>query len=401
MAKPEHSNDRLAIRAGSLGPVPACSLVFRPLTVLLGAQGTGKSLVAQSLYFFRDLRRIVQMAGAEFEGEVSERMTDANLAGLVATALDGLRSPHRRFAVFANPKATVEYTTMTGGSVETINLQGVTRQAKPNKKLLFRARDALAGRPLKSRALFLPAERLLYSQLVNATSMAALRLPSTFIAFAGWMEVAAAVMEDWPDGVPDTEEGRWVWAHAQTMLGGAPYRHHRSWKWKVEGSGTTFDIDMASSGQRANWPLAALAAALFSLRARKQLVSGFTLFVEEPEIHVHPRAQRVLTEILAFLVRHGFRVIVTTHSLVGVYVLNNLLRSHLLPEEALRGVPRPELRLDPDDVEVYLLEQGRAPRSIVDRAESFIDEAALGSVADELGSELARIDLLLATQGGR
>ena len=40
--------DVFTISGGALGPVPACELSIRPFTVFVGAQGTGKSLVAQT-----------------------------------------------------------------------------------------------------------------------------------------------------------------------------------------------------------------------------------------------------------------------------------------------------------------------------------------------------------------
>src|SRR5215510_1486272 len=47
--------DIFTISGGALGPVPACELQIRPFTVFVGAQGSGKSLVAQTLYAFEEL----------------------------------------------------------------------------------------------------------------------------------------------------------------------------------------------------------------------------------------------------------------------------------------------------------------------------------------------------------
>ena len=51
---------------------------------------------------------------------------------------------------------------------------------------------------------------------------------------------------------------------------------------------------------------------------------GQTIYLEQPEIHLHPRAQLALAEVLASAVRRGVRLIVETHSstlLLGVQTL--------------------------------------------------------------------------------
>jgi len=148
---------------------------------------------------------------------------------------------------------------------------------------------------------------------------------------------------------------------------------------------------MASSGQRANWSIPYIGRTLFSLRGTGDIATELTLFVEEPEIHLHPGAQRELVKILALLVNRGFRVVVTTHSLTVLYTLNNLLQASKLGSRHSDDVPGPELRLDPDQVSVYAFEAGREPRQLVDREKAFVDERDLGLVAEELSAELNRI----------
>lgn len=51
-----------------------------------------------------------------------------------------------------------------------------------------------------------------------------------------------------------------------------------------------------------------------------------TLFIEEPEAHLHPRAQTKIAITLARLVRAGVRVIITTHSNWLLQQIGNLIR---------------------------------------------------------------------------
>ncbi|MGK3969191.1 AAA family ATPase [Sorangium sp. So ce118] len=54
---------------------------------------------------------------------------------------------------------------------------------------------------------------------------------------------------------------------------------------------------------------------------------GDTLLIDEPEMNAHPEAQVRLTELIAYLVNRGVRVVLTTHSPYIVDHLNNLIRA--------------------------------------------------------------------------
>ena len=120
--------------------------------------------------------------------------------------------------------------------------------------------------------------------------------------------------------------------------------------------------------------------------------AGATIYVEEPEIHLHPGAQRVFVEILAMLVRQGFRVVVTTHSLTVLYTINNLVQAGRLPPEIDRpGLPPKGLRLLPEEVEAYLFRRDGTVDTLVNRKNGFINEAELGTVSDELQGQMNQI----------
>ncbi len=52
--------------------------------------------------------------------------------------------------------------------------------------------------------------------------------------------------------------------------------------------------------------------------------SGQLVYIEEPELHLHPRAQSAMAEVLANAARRGVKVVIETHSnllLLGVQTL--------------------------------------------------------------------------------
>jgi hypothetical protein len=395
--------DHFAITSGALGPVGPCKLEIRPLTIFVGRQGTGKSLVSQVLYAFEELPFLAQLIAAKNRSKNS-------LGGeqIFALILDQLRSAERRFAAFAEDNLALNW--HRGGSWEGVvpehqtfsfRAYKATRQIKllqPHVKLVDRLR-APATRPLR-HAVFLPTERMVVSQLRSALAENLLSLPVTYELFADWLDRAAAALAGRRQR-PEKAE-REIAALSEQALGGTAMRVGTSWKWTFSsGEGENkkqhqFDLDMASSGQRANWSLGFLARALFLLRQDPHFANVITVFVEEPELHLHPAAEVAMAQILAILVKNGFRVVVTTHSLNFLYAINNLmLAARRFGDTAHKGLPPPSMRLPDSDVSVYAFPgEGRAPTSIIDRDQGFISEHELGDVGAELGAQMNYIGTL-------
>ena len=70
--------------------------------------------------------------------------------------------------------------------------------------------------------------------------------------------------------------------------------------------GSDIPLDRASAGIAENAPL--------SLFLRYGAHRGEILIIEEPEAHLHPANQLVLARHIVWLIRHGVRVLLTTHS---------------------------------------------------------------------------------------
>lgn len=379
--------DTFQVTSGDLGPVPPCKLEIRPLTVFIGPQGSGKSLVAQTLYAFEELPYLVARAGGERGASTKSGEQ------LFRWILDRLRSSERTFATFAQPRIHVRWTRGQGfehvpEAPATLDFKAyyAGRQIKvagKTKAFIEGLRKQSKARGAMHHAIFFPTERMVISQLHAASGGKLLSLPLTYELFQHWLYDHAARAEVSAEASTLERLGRTALAGSARLLG------EETWKWNWgQGAGKTFDLDMASSGQRANWSLPFIWRSLFSLRATGDVARELTLFVEEPEIHLHPKAQVEIVKMMALMINAGFRLVVTTHSLTVLYALNNLIQASRLGSAAHDGVPAPEFRLNSKAVSVYAFQPGRAPRQLVDAKAAFIDERELGRVSEELSEEL-------------
>ena len=104
---------------------------------------------------------------------------------------------------------------------------------------------------------------------------------------------------------------------------------------------------------------------------RSHIEAGDLLIIEEPEAHLHPSAQQKLAGVLAYMVRKGLRVLITTHShymveAMGMFVNNSEVEPEKR-EDAMRllGEVDRELYLTRDEVAVYGFDSLREAGTVV------------------------------------
>ena len=124
-----------------------------------------------------------------------------------------------------------------------------------------------------------------------------------------------------------------------------------------------------------------LAPLVLFLRGVVQL--GDTLIIEEPESHLHPRAQTKMALTLARLVRAGVRVIITTHSDWLLEQIGNLVREgEVMKLEGNQS--EPTTLLTKDEVGAWLFRTDASVREIPFEHIAGIEPEEYGEVAEEL-----------------
>jgi hypothetical protein len=187
-------------KLGSITRLPDNGLEIRPLTVFIGKQGTGKSLLSQLAYFFYNLPYLIAYQQA------SERTQQPSSQALVRTVLDNLRSDRRAIGVFADPSATI------GWDKFTIRLDQRNRQVSANQALLKYIEKIIAGdiayKPA-GRALFVPAERVIFPH-AGPSVWKLLSWPSTLILYGDALQNASNIFSQWVDNRPNSAAGRQI-----------------------------------------------------------------------------------------------------------------------------------------------------------------------------------------------
>jgi predicted ATP-binding protein involved in virulence len=161
--------------------------------------------------------------------------------------------------------------------------------------------------------------------------------------------------------------------------------------------GRRMNIVNSSSGQQETLPLTIILAALPFLASPPV---GQTVYIEEPEAHLFPSAQRNIIELIATVFnsrKEQLQFFITTHSPYVLTALNNLLQAGLLYEESsddiqhqLEKIVSKYKSLDISDLSAYVLMNGKC-NSIVCPDTGLIDARVIDSVSDELAIEFDQL----------
>jgi hypothetical protein len=159
----------------------------------------------------------------------------------------------------------------------------------------------------------------------------------------------------------------------------------------VSQDGRIVNLSSSSSGQQETLPLAIILSVLPSIASRL----GKTVYIEEPEAHLFPEAQRKIVELIAltFNLKHeNLQFIITTHSPYVLTAINNLLQGGMLYAASDGGAPQvhrvlPQHKtLSPGSLNAYAFAHGTCA-SIIDPESGLIDARIIDSVSDSLAIE--------------
>lgn len=392
-----------------LGPLKEARIEPRPLTVIIGPQASGKSLIAQCLYFFRGIQ---QHVAHKYKLSWLEDNYWYNTA--LKEVLDDIRGVP--FGYFANGTASLFYSDSGIKSNQiglTVHCSNRQIKASTNLKNIMNTwlktwsddPRSLEKNWEDKPNLYIPTERSIFTWLVekNISMLFDLAQTEPFRAFAKelltaqQMYVALFQRSFYNKKIPAELKSdiNYVLLCQRRALAGEAYvppRGRKEWKWRVldpaDDSDLSYNnrvlpIKATASGQTEAWPFFVIAATY------GMLYRGGLFYFEEPETHLHPSAQLEIANVIALLVNRGQQFTITTHSPFFLYVINNYIMRHMASGKKFDNG---KVALDPNDVAVYSIKKDGTCRDIMDREDTkLIPSTELDDIANQLGAEFDQL----------
>ncbi|MBK8807441.1 MAG: ATP-binding protein [Bacteroidales bacterium] len=156
------------------------------------------------------------------------------------------------------------------------------------------------------------------------------------------------------------------------------------------------NLSNASSGQQEILPLLIILQTLTKISFSGD---GAVLYIEEPEAHLSPNAQKMVVKLFARLFNSNkmkFQMIITTHSPYILSSFNNLMYAGYLSETNIENadiykiIPQAEI-IKPQEVSAYSFTPNKEILSLIDSETHLIAQNILDEVSNEISFEFGKL----------
>lgn len=413
-----------------------------PVTLIIGPQGSGKSVTTKLVYFFTDIissfvsfaerdltveeykkwlskefciwfppgawgreRFNISYGAGPFEIRVLRRKTGGKLSDEVSVTFSDwfMNSYSRCLDLFRKDRNRIEETGTSSVSRIDEDLQSVWRVRNVIENRI--SKDL--GSEYVSQQTFIPAGRAYFTsigRLVAGMEQGGVLDPVT-LRFAKLF----ANLRDRNSSrflrrkVMDSEYLTRRKVFMEQLFGGE-IKFEQDNEFVEAADGRKIPFRSLSSGQQELMPMWSLIDYFSELDARRATATGVTarrfleyVFIEEPEAHLFPSAQSLLMEFLIGSVasdRKARSLIITTHSPYIMSKINVFLKAGQLSRRKKRNndlnkiVPR-ECWLYPGQIQALSIFEGSV-KSILDD-DGFVDSAYLDEVSEQISREYSEL----------
>ncbi|MDQ3798809.1 MAG: ATP-binding protein [Acidobacteriota bacterium] len=177
---------------------------------------------------------------------------------------------------------------------------------------------------------------------------------------------------------------------------GAKFDTNKAGDYLIHKDGRKINLLFCSSGQQEALPLAIILENMFT--KFMDISAIYTLYIEEPEAHLFPSAQKKIVELIAtaYNLSNGMsQMFITTHSPYILTSFNNLLQAGELLEKGVskrklfKIVPQFEV-LKPRELNAYAFADGDV-KSLIDEETGLISADLLDEVSEEIAIEFDQL----------
>ncbi|WP_320174709.1 AAA family ATPase [Maridesulfovibrio sp.] len=396
-------------------------LDFKKFNILIGPQAAGKSLIAKMLYFMEEIINTYEMQSLSLEEIKPHNELNNNFFQLFYSIFEK-RSLNNKFNItlsaenrstwefnskglipskylFSNdPKA--ERTVRNSKKINT-DLKNMYQSYIEIKERLDKIEDTsnefystslnfknsfenflnALNTSLDSAHLFIPASRSLVNIISdNSFWMRESNIDALLVRFG---QTYSRQLKR------DTADKPLTCKNLNSITNGQIERQDSGYV--INENGRLVSLANASSGQQATLPI------LVGLNKVSEASVQHT-YIEEPEAHIFPDAQNLLTRYIAEIHNQTrTNITLTTHSPYLLTTVNTLIYANTVASQSeekaakvMEIIPESEW-LKAEDVAAYMVNEDGTVRSIMDEETGLIDADSIDDVSDVIGSEFNKI----------
>jgi predicted ATP-dependent endonuclease of OLD family len=432
------------IQIKNFAGISSFDIEIRKINILIGLQATGKSVVVKLLFFFKSFIREILSAGlnkqykrefdkeikrqfllyfpqegwGELPFEINYRLYDEGIDEFIAISGQSGESSKR-----SRVKLDIQYSDFYKKSLTKVrdyckSIEEAVSQDNEARRMLFvfsEVRDILMNQVMESltsearfEQIFIPAGRSFFAHIgENIFSLLSENesIDPFLIEFGSYYERMKSRstfrLEEIFDSNHSYQSLRKAIAELnQTILCGQ-YKRINQKDYIEMYDGRRVQLSNSSSGQQETLPITIILKNLPAIYNPDSY--GHSIYLEEPEAHLFPAAQREVVNLIATVYNANpekLQFFITTHSPYILTAFNNLIQADLVArnvsEEKLKDLETivPSSRyLRHEDVSVYSLSR-EGCESIMSEETNLIDANVIDDISNDLAVEFD--DILVA-----
>ena len=360
----------------NFGPIREAELDLKKVTVFIGEQASGKSVLAKLITIFTSNEILANMDTILEPLKFYEIDTFLNSDSFIDCEIDSLkfRVIDTKFQFYKSENYDSEMTKIDD-LVNALESQLEYKNTQTFQEIVKYARTLV--NTLRKDTIYIPTERFLISTISDSLfglTLNNITLPKYLLSFGQLFEESRKIINNFKTNVIknlsfDFKEGKNLVNYKKNEL----------------------ELSKTSSGIQSLIPL------LLCINHANLKSKAKRFVIEEPELNLYPSTQKKLVEyLIENCTQKDNRLIITTHSPYILTTLNNLIQAKNvvkqnpeLADEVAKIIP-PQYHLDFDDLAVYFVADGTV-KSILNVENQLIDATALDDISNEIGEEFGKL----------